>query len=121
MAVSKIQKVTILCGAGMGFVVVCLVLALILSGSLELVGKSSGEIAQIVEHLDSTDSLKTILVTYSSQYQQAEAHWLSVLNRILMLLFVVSMLALGLLVALMVQLHRGEGLRQQVRRLKQGA
>jgi hypothetical protein len=73
----------------------------------------------VVQHLSSVDSLKTILVTYSSQYQRAEAHWMAVVNQLLFLLILVSMLALGLVVALTVQLRRGQAQQERIRRLKQ--
>lgn len=119
MAASKFSPIQILPWVAGALVAILVAIALVLTSSLELVGKSGGQITQVIQHLNSVDSLKTILVTYSSQYQRAEIHWMEVVNQLLFLLFLVAMLAVGLLVALTVQLRRGRALQERVRRLKQ--
>lgn len=108
MLANKFTPIRILAWVAVALVVAIFATALILTNSVEQVGKSGREVSQIVQHLDSLDSLKTIVVTYSGQYQRAEAHWMEVMNWLLFLLFLVSMLALGLLVALTTQSRRGQ-------------
>ena len=75
-------------------VLIAMFTGIIMRSSVDSVAGDSTEMVETITHVDSADSLKTIIVTLNRQYVKAEDEWSTTLSVLTFLLFVVSVIAL---------------------------
>lgn len=96
---------------GAGFAIVsALVVALSAQSGLDVLTNTSAELNSIAYLLDSPGELRSLLLSFSNQCSQAQEDWLGALNTCLGLMFLLSLLAFALLIALVVQIKKNKRL-----------
>ena len=75
-------------------ILVSIITGIVLRSNVDEVAEDSTEIVNTTKYVDSSASLKTIIVTLNNQYVKAEDNWSQVLSVVLFLLFLVSVIAI---------------------------
>lgn len=118
-AKQKNSTAMLLCVAAVLVMLGALFTTSFMASSIEPVGKSSAELLRVAEHLDSVSSIRTILFSYSQQFNVAEANLNRALNTALGFLTLASLLVVTLVVVVMTLVRRVEKLREQMAKLRQ--
>lgn len=80
----------------LALVCVLLIVAVLMRSSVLEVGEESREVVKTTARVDSLESLKTITITLSNQYVQAEQSWSSALSFSLFFLFLTLLVTIFL-------------------------
>lgn len=115
MAKKRIEGPIILCWISGLVTGLALLLAMVLRNGLEEVGRTSSEINSVASQLDSINSIRGLVVSLSEQCRMAQESWVMVVDTSLGLLFLVSLVAIALILALVGQLKLNRQLKANLR------
>ena len=110
MAVKKTDGPILLCWIIAVVIVVALTTGMVVQSGLNELTQASGEINSVASVLDSVTGLRSLLISFSNQCSMSQESWTGALNTALGLLFLVSILGLGLLLALASEIKKNRRL-----------